>query len=416
MASRRGNREHTIGNMRNQTLRAILVAASIGALPTALAAQQPARTDTLPDQHTVIRGETLWALAQQFLSDPFRWPEIYDLNKSLINNPHWIYPGQVLRLPGAVTTVTVSVDTTGSAAMASVDTGAVADTAARADTVARAEPSTTPAISQAEQFAMIGRSTAFTKRTQVPRATQAMAEEEAPSFPTVRMGEYVRAPYVMKAGASAGAGHVIKSANLDANGDVETKTMFQPYDRVLVNFGSGSVVNAGDRYVVVTLGDALPGLGQVVVPTGVVEITRAPAGGAAGVATVVQLFGEMTPDQLLVPLDTTGVSTTARPKPVEDGLWASIKWVLASPVLPTAQSYAVLDITTAQGVKPGDEFELFRRRQTGSTYGDPDDPEIPIGRAQVIKVTPFGTTALITAQQQPSINVGMMARISAKMP
>lgn len=402
--------------MRNQTLRAILVAASIGALPTALAAQQPARTDTLPDQHTVIRGETLWALAQQFLSDPFRWPEIYDLNKSLINNPHWIYPGQVLRLPGAVTTVTVSVDTTGVAAMATADTGVMADTAARTDTVARAEPVTTPAMSQEDQFAMIGRSTAFTKRTQVPRATQAMEEEAAPTFPTVRMGEYVRAPYVMKAGAAAGAGHVIKSANLDANGDLQPKTMFQPYDRVLVNFGAGSDVSAGDRYVVVTLGDALPGLGQVVVPTGVVEITRAPAGGAAGVATVVQLFGEMTPDQLLVPLDTAGVTTTVRPQPVEDGLWASIKWVLASPVLPTAQSYAVLDITTAQGVKPGDEFELFRRRQTGSTYGDPDDPEIPIGRAQVIKVTPFGTTALITSQEQPSINVGMMARISARMP
>jgi LysM domain len=401
--------------MRNQTLRAILVAASIGALPTALAAQQPARTDTLPDQHTVIKGETLWALAQQFLSDPFRWPEIYDLNKPLIANPHWIYPGQTFRLPGAVTMVTISVDTTGVAAVASADTVAVVDTTAQMDTTARPSTPVAPVEGQAQQFEMIGRSTAFTRRSPPPQALPGVGEETPPSFATVRMGEYVRAPYVIQAGASAAVGRVIKSGDLDPNGALEPTTMFQAYDNVLVSFPASATVNAGDRYVVATLGEALPGLGQVVVPTGVVQITRPPKGGASGVATVVQLFGEMNPDQVLVPLDTAGLSSTERPAPVDDGLWASIKWVLASPVLPTMQSYAVLDITTAQGVKPGDEFEVFRRRQSSDTYGAPDDPEVHVGRAQVIRVTPFGTTALITAQAQPAINVGMVARISAKM-
>ncbi|MFN3431648.1 MAG: LysM peptidoglycan-binding domain-containing protein, partial [Candidatus Sericytochromatia bacterium] len=50
--------------------------------------------------HTVRKGDTLWDIAHAKLGSPYRWPEIYELNKGKIKNPHWIYPGQVLTLPG----------------------------------------------------------------------------------------------------------------------------------------------------------------------------------------------------------------------------------------------------------------------------------------------------------------------------
>jgi LysM repeat protein len=51
-----------------------------------------------PDVYTVKRGDTLWDISTIFLTSPWRWPELWGMNKEQIANPHLIYPGQTLRL------------------------------------------------------------------------------------------------------------------------------------------------------------------------------------------------------------------------------------------------------------------------------------------------------------------------------
>jgi hypothetical protein len=49
--------------------------------------------------YTIKRGDTLWALANTFYSNPYLWPQLWESN-TWITDAHWIYPGDVLLVEG----------------------------------------------------------------------------------------------------------------------------------------------------------------------------------------------------------------------------------------------------------------------------------------------------------------------------
>ncbi len=54
----------------------------------------------VPESHTVVSGDCLWAISGTYLNDPYLWPLVWEENLDTITNPHRIYPGDIVRLPG----------------------------------------------------------------------------------------------------------------------------------------------------------------------------------------------------------------------------------------------------------------------------------------------------------------------------
>jgi hypothetical protein len=82
-------------------------ALSAGALAQAPTAPLALKPDA-PERYVVVPGDSLWSIAQRYTDSPWRWPELWNMNKEEIKNPHRIYPGNVIVLDRARGRLTLS--------------------------------------------------------------------------------------------------------------------------------------------------------------------------------------------------------------------------------------------------------------------------------------------------------------------
>jgi len=339
---------------------------------SALAFAAPLRAQeqgSVPATHTVKRGDTLWDIARTYFGDPYLWPSIYRVNTDQVEDPHWIYPGEVLKLPAPQPRTIV----------------------------AEAPPAPTTSV-----FA-----TTHTERTnRLP---------QAPTYPRVAAGDILRSAFLGPEGGPRGSGKVLFGADIPGIDKERMTNNFQLFDKVLMSPPAGSVAAARERFLAYTLGDRLEGIGTIVIPTAVLEVIRAPRNGEAATVVVKELYGMLDAGTHVIPLDTTGIGTYGTPVRVRDGSTAEIKAIHRSAVLPSLNYDVIFALTGREGMRVGDEIEIYRTREKPYD-GQPGVPEVLIGTAQVVRVTQYGTTARVTSQEQPAIRVGESVRVTARMP
>lgn len=357
----------------------LVILAAIGitsALPHMLAAQHAA--SPTPASHTVKQGDTLWDLAKTYLGDAFLWPEIYRLNTRIIDDPHWIYPGEVLKLPGETTRV-----------------------AAAPAVLSPAHTAATPPVATPTPVA-----------PPTSAAADTATRQAKPS--SIRVGEYVAAPWADQRKGPRGSGYIMQSADLPGIASAD-QSRLGLFDRVLISPPVGEVASEHQLYLAYRLGPFIEDFGQIIIPTGVIQATRPAHSGEATAGRVVKMFGAVLENQRLIVLDSGAALMRGTAIPVSNGRAGKVRWINNQPVLPSLQNYVVVDIPKGS-VNTGDQVELYQPRQQPTDGRALAIPEVFIANAQVLRVTAYGATVLITGQQQPKIEEGTAARVVAKIP
>jgi LysM repeat protein len=372
--------------------------------PPQIAAQEP-----LPQTHTVKKGDTLWDLAQYYLHDPFLWPGIYRLNTDVVEDPHWIYPGEVLRIAptdnvASVPTMDTPVPLNGDSATLVADSAqAPADPT---DALARGpqQPSTAESEDSEQRLLFPERrprsvSEILKAYTHQPYRALRRSEFYASGFLT----ENQRLPY----------GRVIGPITPQQIKAVNSRANALPFTYISLEAPDGATYQVGDSVLLLQLGRELGPHGHIVVPTGVARITEAMDGHF--VANVVATYGAIRNGQRTLPLESFNASGAGgRAIPVSDGVRGSLLGGLGRQALKEPQMVVFINKGREDGVAPGDLFEV-RRRPERTSDGLIRINEL-MATMQIVHVRDHTATGVLINVVSPDIPVGTDVMQVAKLP
>lgn len=370
---------------------------SLGLVVAGLVAAAPlcAQQSESADSHVVKKGETLWTLAKQYLGDAFLWPEIYRLNTGKIEDPHWIYPGEALMLPTA-------------AAPASAAGPAAAATTGATPAAAPVANRTVPRRQQPAR-----RMTVFNPDYNKVEQTAHGPLNLRGATTAVRLGEFLASPFVAPRGGPPDAGALEEATEAVGINMTVANRPIQYLEPVFVQLPKDAPARVNDEYLVYRLDSLIEGQGQVVVPTGIIKL-MAPGANGRSRAQLVTKFEDVFQGQGVTLLDTLHQTPGVFPQAVEVGLATRVSWLAYNPILPGSGSYLVLAAGQKEGLVPGDQVALLRDRGVDSEGADLPPEEVAV--AQVTRVTPNGSAAIILRTLQAGVTQGMRARVTAKMP
>jgi hypothetical protein len=385
----------------------------------------------LPASHTVTQGETLWSIAQLYFNDPLLWPEVYRLNTAVIDDPHWIYPGEVLGLAAGVSVAQAPAES------AAVTNPQVAAAPPPTDTV-RAQPGQpAPPVGADTVVAVAPRDT-----TEVLDTTQAMVVEAPPPTATpleryqtifdraptateevqnvlraylnqpyrpVRRGEFYSAGFLTERERMP-YGQVLGNTAVPAIPRLTERTSATTFDQIAIQPPRNASYHVRDSLLLLRIDRDIAGWGDVVVPVGVVRVTELQR--RQVLATVVMQFARIHEGHLALPLEPFRDPGQVRPTPVRYGLEAQVVGMRDLHVLVGPQQIVFLNRGRFDGVTPGDMFQVLAPAQ-----GLPGTPSEQVEvTVEVVHVRDHSASGLILNIEHPNLKPGMPARLIRKMP
>jgi LysM repeat protein len=383
----------------------------LAALTVALPATAALAQDPLPQTHTVRKGDTLWDLAQLYLKDPFLWPGIYRLNTDVVEDPHWIYPGEVLRIAPSDNVAAVPADTGAVATMDTPPPPQPADTTPMlggddsTETLARGPQQESLAETESDNQAPLFQTNRARSVSEILKAyTDQPYRPLRPSefYSSGFLTENQRLPYGEVLGPVTP--QQIKAANNRANA--------LPYAIIALTAPRGASYEVGDTLLVVQLGKELDPHGNVVVPTGLAQVIESVDGHY--LASVVAIYGPIRNGQRVLPVESFSPGVGIRAVPVADGIRGSMIGGLGRQELKEPQMVVFIDKGREDGVARGDLFEVRRRPQRVS------DGTIRVNELmatlQIVHVRDHTATALVLNVVSPDIPPGSDVTQVAKLP